>query len=118
MAFVILFMRNYLYVPKYHLRQNSMDKSKMPSRPVPRKNLSTGLRSIPCTFESSVVLFLDPNLRYVYELKNLLNKVFSSHYKDNLFIMVSGFSLPEQNAFCNFFFRFSEGSIRRSNKNK
>lgn len=66
-----------------------MDKSKMPSRPVPRKNLSTGLRSIPFTYESSIVLVLDPNLSYVNELKNLFNKVFSSYHraKANVFIM-------------------------------
>lgn len=69
-----------------------MYKNKMLSRPVPPKSLSRGLRSIPSTYESSIVLVLDPNLRYMNELKNLLNKVFSSYHKAkaNVSIMVSG----------------------------
>lgn len=62
-------------------------------------------------------LVLDPNLRYVNELKNLLNKVFSSYHKANVFIMVSGSLSQNRMPFAIFFFIFSESFIR-SNKNK
>lgn len=76
-----------------------MDKSKMPSRPVSPNSLSTGLRSVPSTYESSIVLVLDPNLRYMNELKNMLNKVFSR----KCFHMVSGSIYQNRMAFAMFF---------------
>lgn len=41
--------------------QNDTAKSKMPGRLVPPKLLSTGLSSIPSTYESTIILVLEPN---------------------------------------------------------